>query len=166
MKPIPLPASRSAATASTAPSRASSPSHTQPSRSSSRLSYGATAGESGTRPLSSPRMRLPLILVITCLLLGGIAGCGGDDKPGAGDGSGTTAESTSTPEDTGEATPTPEDTGGEQEGCPAAEQPPPKEIKVPKPDEQLDPAKTYVATVKTSCGTFEITLDAKRAPKT
>jgi peptidyl-prolyl cis-trans isomerase B (cyclophilin B) len=111
-------------------------------------------------------VRLPLIVVITCLLLGGIASCGGDDKQDAGGGSGTTAQSTSTPEDTGEATPTPEDTGGEQEGCPAAEQPPPKQIKVPKPDEQLDPAKTYVATVKTSCGTFEITLDAKRAPKT
>ncbi len=26
--------------------------------------------------------------------------------------------------------------------------------------------RTYVATVKTNCGTFEITLDAKRAPKT
>jgi peptidyl-prolyl cis-trans isomerase B (cyclophilin B) len=30
----------------------------------------------------------------------------------------------------------------------------------------LDPGKTYVATVDTSKGTFEITLDAKRAPKT
>ena len=34
------------------------------------------------------------------------------------------------------------------------------------PGEQLDPAKTYVATVTTNCGDFEITLDAKRAPKT
>ncbi len=30
----------------------------------------------------------------------------------------------------------------------------------------LDPSKTYVATVDTSKGTFAITLDAKRAPKT
>jgi cyclophilin family peptidyl-prolyl cis-trans isomerase len=35
-----------------------------------------------------------------------------------------------------------------------------------RPTESLDPAKTYVATVDTSCGTFAITLDAKRAPKT
>ena len=34
------------------------------------------------------------------------------------------------------------------------------------PDAELDPAKTYVATVDTNCGTFEITLDAERAPKT
>jgi peptidyl-prolyl cis-trans isomerase B (cyclophilin B) len=35
-----------------------------------------------------------------------------------------------------------------------------------KPQGTLDPAKTYVATVVTNCGRFEITLDAKRAPKT
>ena len=38
--------------------------------------------------------------------------------------------------------------------------------KLAKPDETLDAARTYVATVKTNCGTFEITLDAERAPKT
>jgi peptidyl-prolyl cis-trans isomerase B (cyclophilin B) len=37
---------------------------------------------------------------------------------------------------------------------------------ITKPTEQLDPAKTYVATVSTSSGDFQITLDAKRAPKT
>ena len=35
-----------------------------------------------------------------------------------------------------------------------------------KPKERLDKREAYVATVKTTCGTFEITLDAKRAPKT
>jgi peptidyl-prolyl cis-trans isomerase B (cyclophilin B) len=35
-----------------------------------------------------------------------------------------------------------------------------------EPYTPLDPAKTYVAKVQTSMGTFEITLDAKRAPKT
>jgi cyclophilin family peptidyl-prolyl cis-trans isomerase len=38
--------------------------------------------------------------------------------------------------------------------------------KLAKPDEKLDGSRTYVATVKTNCGTFEITLDAERAPKT
>ena len=38
--------------------------------------------------------------------------------------------------------------------------------KLAKPDEELDGSRTYVATVKTNCGEFEITLDAKRAPKT
>ena len=53
---------------------------------------------------------------------------------------------------------------------PAARRPrsprPKGEGKLTKPKEQLDPAKTYVATVSTNCGDFEITLDAKRAPKT
>ena len=39
-------------------------------------------------------------------------------------------------------------------------------MKLKKPNERLDPAKTYVATVTTNCGTFAITLDSKRAPKT
>jgi peptidyl-prolyl cis-trans isomerase B (cyclophilin B) len=38
--------------------------------------------------------------------------------------------------------------------------------KLSKPDVALDGSRTYVATVKTNCGTFEITLDAERAPKT
>jgi peptidyl-prolyl cis-trans isomerase B (cyclophilin B) len=38
--------------------------------------------------------------------------------------------------------------------------------KLAKPDAELDPSRTYVATVKTNCGTFQITLDAERAPKT
>jgi cyclophilin family peptidyl-prolyl cis-trans isomerase len=34
------------------------------------------------------------------------------------------------------------------------------------PKDELDPATTYVATVDTNCGAFEITLDAERSPKT
>jgi peptidyl-prolyl cis-trans isomerase B (cyclophilin B) len=109
-------------------------------------------------------MRLPLVLALACLLIAGFAGCGGGDEQDGGGGGDTASESTATA--TATATATPEETGGEQEGCPAAEQPAPKAASLPKPKERLDPAKTYVATVKTSCGTFEITLDAKRAPKT
>ncbi|WP_028060841.1 peptidylprolyl isomerase [Candidatus Solirubrobacter pratensis] len=42
----------------------------------------------------------------------------------------------------------------------------PKSVTLPKPKLSLDAAKTYVATVATNCGTFEITLDARRAPLT
>jgi peptidyl-prolyl cis-trans isomerase B (cyclophilin B) len=42
----------------------------------------------------------------------------------------------------------------------------PRTTTLPKPAVELDPAKTYVATVDTNCGKFEITLDAKRAPRT
>ena len=66
------------------------------------------------------------------------------------------------------ATATPEDTGGEQgTGCePVAEPEPQAGARSRSRSERLDPAKTYVATVETNCGDFEITLDAERAPKT
>jgi cyclophilin family peptidyl-prolyl cis-trans isomerase len=51
-------------------------------------------------------------------------------------------------------------------GCTPATQPEPKPEKASRPSGTLDPAKTYVATVTTNCGAFEVTLDAKRAPKT
>ena len=109
--------------------------------------------EGHRRSLSSPPMTRPLTLLLACLALLAVVGCGGNDE------SESQAGAT--------ATPTPEDTGGEQgTGCQTVAQPKPKQVKVKKPKAQLDPAKTYVATVATNCGDFEITLDAKRAPKT
>ena len=91
-----------------------------------------------------------LVLLLACALL---AGCGDDDE----------SESTPTPTPTA----TPEDTGGEQgTGCEQVAPAEPRERELAKPKQRLDPAKTYVATVSTNCGDFEITLDAKRAPKT
>jgi peptidyl-prolyl cis-trans isomerase B (cyclophilin B) len=87
------------------------------------------------------------------VLLAGLAllaaGCGdAKDKP--------SAERTATP------TPTPTPIA-----CASVSDPGPKhEPHLSKPHTRLDPAKTYVATVKTSCGAFQITLDAKRAPVT
>ena len=37
---------------------------------------------------------------------------------------------------------------------------------LPKPHTRLQPGKTYVATVVTGCGSFQITLDPRRAPIT
>lgn len=51
--------------------------------------------------------------------------------------------------------------------CKKVEAPAPKpDGKLSKPSLKLDPAKRYVAIVATSCGSFAITLDAKRAPRT
>ena len=93
--------------------------------------------------------RLPvLLLCLICALF--VASCGDDD-----DSSGETA---ATPTPTEEAAPA---------GCEATEAPKPKgEGDLAKPKEQLEAGKTYVATVSTNCGDFEITLDAKQAPKT
>ena len=92
-------------------------------------------------------LRVIALLVGLTLL---VAACGEDDDPGG--------ETAATPAPTEEAAPA---------GCEAAEEPEPGEAgSLKKPKEVLDGAKTYVATVSTNCGDFEITLDSKRAPKT
>jgi peptidyl-prolyl cis-trans isomerase B (cyclophilin B) len=91
---------------------------------------------------------LRVVALILCLGLL-VAACG-EDEP--------SEEAAATPTATEEAAPA---------GCEAAEEPQPKgEGNRSKPKGQLDASKTYVATVSTNCGDFEITLDAKRAPKT
>jgi peptidyl-prolyl cis-trans isomerase B (cyclophilin B) len=91
------------------------------------------------------RVAVLLAAFAACLVL---AACGGDDS----------AESTPTAEPPSPA---------EASGCEQVEAPAPKDdAKLPKPKERLERGKTYVATVVTSCGDFEITLDSKRAPRT
>jgi peptidyl-prolyl cis-trans isomerase B (cyclophilin B) len=52
-------------------------------------------------------------------------------------------------------------------GCQKVSPPAPHaNAKLPKPHLALNPGKTYVATVATSCGSFQIRLDPRRAPKT
>jgi cyclophilin family peptidyl-prolyl cis-trans isomerase len=94
-----------------------------------------------------PAVSRLLVLLAVCALL--IAACG-DDK-------------------SGDATATPESAQSQQDatGCQAVSDPGPKDVgKLAKPKEKLSASKTYVATVTTNCGDFEITLDSKRAPKT
>jgi peptidyl-prolyl cis-trans isomerase B (cyclophilin B) len=94
-----------------------------------------------------------LAVLITALTLVA-AGCGSSSSDD---------ESSATPAATASATPTVDLSNGcEQADKPAAKEP----GKIKKPTEKLDKGKTYVATVSTNCGDFEITLDAKRAPKT
>jgi peptidyl-prolyl cis-trans isomerase B (cyclophilin B) len=85
------------------------------------------------------------------------AACGDDSS----------SESEATPDATEEAAATPAPNEFLPEGCENVEAPTPKEegtLEAPK--DKLDKSKTYVATVSTTCGDFEITLDAKRAPIT
>jgi peptidyl-prolyl cis-trans isomerase B (cyclophilin B) len=94
---------------------------------------------------------LRVMLPILALLL--VAGCGSDDGE-------KSAEETAT----SEAAATPETT---ETGCEKVDKPESKGPgKLSKPGLQLDPSKTYTATVSTSCGDFKIQLDVKRAPKT
>ncbi len=90
-----------------------------------------------------------LALLLACRL--GLASCGGD--------SGDEAKATATPEEQSPA----EATGCEQVEAPAPKK---KEGDLAKPKERLKASGSYTATVVTSCGDFEIALDAKRAPRT
>ena len=90
--------------------------------------------------LAAVPRRLVLLLVLA------LAGCGASAKP---------APTKSV------ATPTPD-----KAGCPQAPKPPAQDESLPKPHTRLQRGKTYVATVKTNCGSFQITLDPKRAPIT
>ena len=90
-----------------------------------------------------------LALLLACLL--GLASCGGD-------GSGDETKATATPEPQSPA---------EAAGCEQVEAPAPKKDGgLAKPKVRLKTSGSYTATVVTSCGDFEIALDAKRAPRT
>jgi cyclophilin family peptidyl-prolyl cis-trans isomerase len=51
-------------------------------------------------------------------------------------------------------------------GCQEAQKPPPKRVKLKGPRQTLDRSQKLVATVDTSCGSFEIALDTGDSPKT
>jgi peptidyl-prolyl cis-trans isomerase B (cyclophilin B) len=95
------------------------------------------------------RLATLLALLLAAGLL--LAACGEDDDGGGGD---QAAKETPTPEEKSQA------------GCEKVAQPEPKDASLDKPKSELDGSKRYTAVVDTSCGQFEIRLDAKRAPKT
>jgi len=54
----------------------------------------------------------------------------------------------------------------EEAGCEDVSAPEPKDVTLPEPKQTVKPGEKLTAVVKTSCGTFEIALDTKTAPKT
>jgi peptidyl-prolyl cis-trans isomerase B (cyclophilin B) len=73
---------------------------------------------------------------------------GGDDNNG--DTSGSTGETTAS----------------SASGCKKVDAPKPKKVSLQAPEELVTPGEELTAVVETSCGSFEIALDTKRAPKT
>jgi peptidyl-prolyl cis-trans isomerase B (cyclophilin B) len=85
------------------------------------------------------RVLAPAVLMALAGLT--LAACGGDDG----------AESTS---------------ASLPEGCRQVPEPRPKRVDLKPPQRQVRPGQSLVATVDTSCGSFEIALDAEGSPKT
>ena len=84
------------------------------------------------------------------------AGCG-DSSDGEPDAT-ATAEATETAAAANELLP---------EGCEDVSKPAPKQVEgIKKPTEKLSKSKTYVATIATTCGDIEVTLDSKHSPIT
>jgi cyclophilin family peptidyl-prolyl cis-trans isomerase len=108
--------------------------------------------------------RLLSLLLCACCCALFLSACGDDKEKES-----TKAQSTPSAEATATVTPeeTAEEGGDPAAPCEKAADPKPKpEGKLAKPKDELDPSKTYIAEVITTCGEFEITLDSKRAPKT
>jgi peptidyl-prolyl cis-trans isomerase B (cyclophilin B) len=96
------------------------------------------------------RLIAVLLLVAAAAIVGACGSDNGDENASTGPSGDITA---------------PESTAAE--GCKDVPEPKPKgEQNLSAPKEKLNPNKKYVAVVKTNCGTFEITLDVKNAPKT
>lgn len=98
-----------------------------------------------------PRLPSRLIGVLTLLAAAALllAACGSDDEQPA-------SQTSQAPQP-----------GATDTGCRKVAAPKPKGAQdLPKPTRRLQPGRTYVATVETSCGSFQITLDARRAPET
>ena len=86
-----------------------------------------------------------------------VVGCGDDDEPGKPAAGKATPAPTTTA-----ATPAPA-----KGRCERVAAPKPKgEQNLDAPEDELDPKKTYVVVMDTSCGEIQITLDVKRAPDT
>jgi cyclophilin family peptidyl-prolyl cis-trans isomerase len=51
-------------------------------------------------------------------------------------------------------------------GCKVVEPPEPKDVSLPAPKQTVEKGEKLTAVVETSCGTFDIALDTKQAPKT
>ncbi|HMI80173.1 MAG TPA: peptidylprolyl isomerase [Solirubrobacterales bacterium] len=99
--------------------------------------------------LKQRRVLFALAAILALASALALSACGGSDD-------GTTSSS---PETAAE-------TASEEVTCEEVEAPAPKNVSFKAPKQVIEPDVMSTATVKTNCGTFEIELDTKRAPKT
>jgi cyclophilin family peptidyl-prolyl cis-trans isomerase len=106
----------------------------------------------GFRSVEQPPDRRWIVLVIFAVVAAGIVAAvllgQGDDS---GDGTSSAASAAAKTDDA---------------ACEEVEAPKPKKVSFKAPKQVLKPGEKATAVVETSCGSFEIALDTKRAPKT
>ena len=98
-------------------------------------------------------MRRPLVTLLACSALL-LAACGDDEEsPGVAKDTGAATEQQTDPEPTS--------------GCKKVAEPKAKDVSdIKRRPVRVDESKTYTAVIQTSCGTIELKLAAKDAPKT
>jgi peptidyl-prolyl cis-trans isomerase B (cyclophilin B) len=107
-----------------------------------------------------------LLAAVLCALALLAVACGDDDgDSGDSDGGGAAAQ---TPEEPAPEEPQPADAGQRAGGvCKDIAQPEPRrDGGAKRPTGRLDPAATYIVTLKTNCGDIAIRLDQKTSPRT
>lgn len=99
--------------------------------------------------LKQRRVLFALAAILALASALALSACGGSDDGTTGSSAETGAETTS-----------------EEITCEEVKAPAPKNVSFKAPKQVIKPDVMATATVKTNCGTFEIELDTKRAPKT
>lgn len=98
--------------------------------------------------MGAPKDRRWIILAVFALIAVVVVGAILISRSGGDNGDSTTSAATS------------------QNGCEEVEAPAPKEVSLKAPEQEIEAGEEQTAVVETSCGTFEIELDTKQAPKT
>ena len=123
-------------------------------------------------PLPTPTARRLAALLTAAVLATGVTACGDDDEGTATSTTETAAETTASTSDTPASTAeapatTTEEQSADAGGCRTVEQPEPRSGEPDQPEPK--PARlsgSWTVTMNTSCGSFTISLDTKRQPKT
>jgi peptidyl-prolyl cis-trans isomerase B (cyclophilin B) len=104
-----------------------------------------------------------LIVILLASLALALVACGKGDSTGDAAATAATTAATTTATTTSEAVPP----RSSDDGCRAVPAATRKENpNRRRPRQRLSPKRTYIATIRTNCGTIRIRLDVRRAPKT
>jgi peptidyl-prolyl cis-trans isomerase B (cyclophilin B) len=123
-------------------------------------------GARGVRTTRLRRVRRSVVLIAILLAALVLVACGKEDPRAAATDPAETTPQTVATETTAVATPEVRPRSA-KDGCKAVPAPEPsREPDLRRSRQKLSPERTYTAILKTNCGTIQIRLDVKHAPKT